>query len=165
MSRTIYGEARGTGAAGMRHVAAVILNRADNPRWWGRDIISVCLAPYQFSCRNRDDPNYPKLMAVTEDDLEFRIAVGIATAAIGRKLFDETGGADSYFALSMKRPPAWAPRAHKTLADGWHQFCRVELPAPSGEPEAPCVSVHTPAETAAPELTADELDNLYNPGA
>jgi hypothetical protein len=104
-------------------------------------------------------------MAVTEDDLEFRIAVGIATAAIGRKLFDETDGADSYFALSMKRPPAWAPRAHKTLADGWHQFCRVELPAPSGEPEAPCVSVHTPAETAAPELTADELDNLYNPGA
>ena len=58
LARTIWAEARSGGAAAMTHVANVICNRAAFPRWWGRDIASVCLAPEQFSCWNpRTAPN------------------------------------------------------------------------------------------------------------
>jgi hypothetical protein len=150
MARTLYGEARGCGAAGMRHVASVILNRAAHPRWWGNDPVSVCVAPEQFSCWNKNDPNLPKLKKITTADPIFSVAVGIAEAAIAGTLTDETGGADSYYAVSMPHPPAWAPRAVKTFTDGWHQFCRVELPAERDMPDAAPVSVQAVNEPPAP---------------
>jgi N-acetylmuramoyl-L-alanine amidase len=140
LARTIWGEARGCGASGMQHVAMVIMNRARNPRWWGQDVPTVCLAPSQFSCWLRSDPNLPKLKAVTDADPAFREALAIAESAMAGTLADETEDADSYWALSMPQPPAWAPRAAKTISDGWHQFCRVELPAPKSHPEAAPIS-------------------------
>ncbi len=142
LARTLWGEARGCGIGGMSHVANVIVNRADSPRWWGDDITSVCRAPHQFSCWNIDDPNHDKLLAVGANDREFVEAVSIAWKAIGRKLIDATDGADSYYALSMEEPPAWAERATQTFADGHHVFMRVELPAPDGGPDSPNLSVH-----------------------
>jgi spore germination cell wall hydrolase CwlJ-like protein len=161
LARTIWGEARGCGASGMGHVANVIINRIDSPRWWGDDVISVCRAPRQFSCWNADDPNYDKLLAATTANTEFAVAVALSLRAVGRKLPDETGGADSYYATSMRQPPAWAKRAEKTFSDGWHTFLRVELPAPSGGPDAAPVSVHAPPD----EDVADLLDDEYNPGS
>jgi hypothetical protein len=159
LARTLWGEARGCGVDGMGHVANVIINRVDSPRWWGDDVISVCRAPGQFSCWNADDPNYSKLLAVTtKDSPEFAIAVALSLKAVGRKLPDATGNADSYYALTMKRPPSWAARAEKTFSDGWHVFLRVELPAPDGGPDAAPVSVHTPPG----EDVADLLDDEYN---
>ena len=165
-ARTLWGEARGTGLAGMSHVADVIMNRMDHPRWWGRDIISVCRAPYQFSCWNQNDPNYPKLLTVTESDPTFSIAVTVAMKAAYRKLVDVTDGADSYYAISLHQPPYWAKRATRTYSDGWHVFLRVELAAPSGErdPDAPPISIHHPicAHPTSGEDEADMLDNKYN---
>lgn len=155
LARTLWGEARGCGTIGMSHVCNVVINRANNPRWWGDNVIQVCMAASQFSCWNVGDPNYKKLLTVDETDPEFRAAVGLAMMAVNRKLPDATGGADSYYALSMKSPPSWEKRAAETMDDGFHQFLRVELPAPDGGPDAPTVSVHTP--------TADELDDEFNP--
>ena len=160
LARTIWGEARGCGLAGMAHVANVIVNRADNPRWWGDDVIHVCTAPEQFSCWNADDPNREKLLAVADTDPEFMIAVTIATAAVGRRLGDGTGGADSYYAKSMAAPPAWAARGTVTLDDGWHIFLRMEIAAPDGGPGTVNVSVN--AKTPAPD-EADVLDDEYDP--
>jgi spore germination cell wall hydrolase CwlJ-like protein len=56
LARTLWAEARSQGGEGMHAVANVILNRAAQPDWWGKDIRSVCLAPYQFSCWNENDP-------------------------------------------------------------------------------------------------------------
>jgi hypothetical protein len=173
LARNAWGEARGTGATGMRRVINVHMNRVRNPRWWGHDIMSVCLAPEQFSCRNVGDPNRAKLLAVTDADPEFRVALNLAWQAIANKLPDLTNGADSYWAVSMPHPPAWASRAARTVCDGWHQFARVELPAPSGEPEAPPVSIHNvpakpPAESAADRLMDSELlsfNQAPSPGA
>jgi hypothetical protein len=113
----------------MSHVAMVIMNRVNNPRWWGHDIESVCKAPYQFSCWLESDPNLAKMKEVTTADPQFRAALSIAGQAIAGKLDDATENADSYYALSMREPPIWAAKAAKTLADGFHQFCRTELPA------------------------------------
>lgn len=163
LARTLYGEARGCGAAGMRHVASVVVNRAHKPGWWGSDVIGVCKAPYQFSCWNASDPNRPKLLAVTMADREFALAVSIAEEAIDGKLQDETGGSDSYYARTMLNPPAWAKTAHKTFSDGWHVFYRTAAPPVAN------VSVHrvitaalakVPAEPSADDLNAAFLETL-----
>lgn len=155
-ARTLWGEGRSTGAPGMTHIASVIVNRADNPRWWGDDVVHVCLAPAQFSCWNVGDPNYQPMLAVTEGDPEFETAILIATRAMKRQLPDMTDGADSYYA-TWASPPSWAARATKTLDDGFHIFMRVELPAPNGGPEAPTVSINAPQQRQSdPELGDDD---------
>lgn len=122
LAGTLWGEARSTGAPGMRHVASVVLNRVAHPGWWGSDVVSICLAPWQFSCWNENDPNRAKILAVTEADGWFAIAKSIATQAIAGQLSDETFGADSYFALTMPTKPRWAVSAQHTFSDGWHSF-------------------------------------------
>ena len=76
LARTVWGEARGEGEAGMAAVAAVIRNRIDvsaahgGKYWWGRDWISVCQARSQFSCWNPGDPNRAKLLAVDDSEIK-----------------------------------------------------------------------------------------------
>lgn len=155
MARTLFGEARGCGAAGMRHVASVILNRSAHPSWWGTSIITVCRQPWQFSCWNPDDPNLPKLLAVTEADPAFRMALGIAQVAVARQLPDLTYGADSYYALAMKTPPFWAAKAVRTMVDGWHAFYRTIAAAPPGtHPDVRVVSINAPVVAAPPAVLA-----------
>ena len=156
LARTLYGEARGCGSPGMSHVASVILNRAAHPSWWGHSIVSVCVQPWQFSCRNPGDPNLPKLMAVTAADPAFAVALDIASRAVAGQLSDGTGGADSYYALSMAEPPAWAAKSVKTYEDAWHAFYRTTSTAPPGA--APDVR---DTGMSADDLNAQELDILH----
>ena len=155
-ARTLWGEARGAGVAGMSHVAMALMNRVRHPGWWGHDVISVCQAPYQFSCWNADDPNRPKLLAVTASDPQFAQAIDVAEQAIGGSLLDATGGADSYYARSMVRPPRWAATALLTFEDAWHRFYRT-VAVPTSVATVPNVSIH-----AAAVYTADQLDAIYN---
>jgi spore germination cell wall hydrolase CwlJ-like protein len=140
MARTIWGEARGEGRAGMEAVAAVIMNRVKYPRWWGTDVASVCTKPYQFSCWNSDDPNRPKILAVTGKDPAFVTALEVAQNAVDGKLPDPTGGADSYYSI-FTHPPVWAEHAVHTCTIGHHAFYRTEIPAPH------------------PTVTADDLND------
>lgn len=168
VARTAWGEARGLGQVGMLHVINTLVNRAEHPRWWGHDLLSVCRQPYQYSCWNADDPNQPKLLAVTEADPQFAVALYLARQAVARMLPDLTYGADSYYAISMRTPPSWASRGIETMRDTGHIFMRLELAAPSGEPEAPNVSIHSllaapPAQLpTADELNQAELDRIRN---
>jgi hypothetical protein len=132
MARTLWGEARGEGSTGMEAVACVIRNRADHPGWWGDDIRSVCLKPSQFSCWNTDDPNLPKLKAVSASDPTFASALQIAHTAMSGSLADITDGSDSYFALHTPIPK-WATSDKFVKTIGNHSFYRVQLapPAPS----------------------------------
>jgi hypothetical protein len=92
---TIYGEARGESTEGKIAVGSVILERVDHRNWDGKTIPEVCFKPWQFSCYNERDPNYPKLlhiaerwdseMAVNESLNEcFGIALGLISANIDR---------------------------------------------------------------------------------
>ena len=120
MARTIWGEARGEGAAGMIAVACVILNRAARPGWWGHDVVSVCLKRRQFSCWNADDPNRSKLLAVGEDDPQYRLALDVARRALAGELQDPTGGATHYHVKNIM--PYWARAEEPVATIGNHMF-------------------------------------------
>jgi hypothetical protein len=162
LAGTMWGEARGHGIGGMRDVGSVVMNRVNHPRWWGSSIISVCLDPWQFSCWNEGDPNRRKILTVTTQDPQFAQAMEIARDIVANMNPDQTGGADSYFAIGMESP-SWAARARHTVDRYGHSFWRVELPAPKtvtptaldGDPDAPTHSAQPPDGDIPP--TADEL--------
>lgn len=117
ISRTIWGENRGGRETGMANVASVILNRAKSGiTWWGKDIRSVCLCPWQFSCWNFNDPNRTKVLSVTQSDPEYSAALAVGMEAIAGTLPDSVNGATSYYARSMKIPPKWSI-GHKPVAE------------------------------------------------
>lgn len=120
LARTLWGEARGEGADGMRGVACVILNRAGRPGWWGRSIAEVCLKPWQFSCWLESDPNRAKLLAVTVQDRSFRLAQEIARAALAGDLPDYSLGATHYHAVDIA--PSWAAGRTPCVVIGRHAF-------------------------------------------
>lgn len=160
-ARTVWGEARGEGSAGMAAVAWVIRNRAANPRWWGSTIKGVCLKPWQFSCWNANDPNASKCRAVTLDDREFRAAVDICAAVFRGELPDPTGGADSYYDDSI-RPPVWAVGKRPTARIGHLIFYRVVLDAIAGHPAVTAEPIR-PAPQVAPGADAKGPPGIVMP--
>lgn len=124
-ARTIWGEARGEGDAGMRAVAHVLLNRLIDGRW-GKALGAVCLAPYQFSCWNASDPNRALMLNMFTGNLKLGpciVAFGDANAERDKGI-DPTNGAMWYFADTIL-PPAWADPAHgavQTAHIGHHIF-------------------------------------------
>jgi spore germination cell wall hydrolase CwlJ-like protein len=124
LARTIYGEARGEGSAGMQAVAAVIMNRVRRPRWWGGDIESVCRKRLQFSCWNQGDANFPVISAAGESDPVFATALRIARRAAAGVLADPTQGATHYHAAGAR--PDWAKGVKPCAVIGRHVFYRIE---------------------------------------
>ena len=126
LARTIYGEARGEGMAGMIAVGWTIRNRVNDGKdksWWGEGYACVCQAPYQFSCWNKNDPNYPYLSGAKPIPApEFAKCKAAAIAVIDGSLADPTGGATHYYAATMPRPPGWTGAAKKTVVIGQHIF-------------------------------------------
>jgi Cell Wall Hydrolase len=125
LARTLWGEARGEpdAARSMLAVAQVVLNRAADTRRW-RGVAQVCLAPRQFSCWNREDPNRAPLLAVRAGDAQFDLALRIARQVLQQPAPpDITGGATHYHALHITQP-AWARLAQPTVRIGAHQFYR-----------------------------------------
>jgi spore germination cell wall hydrolase CwlJ-like protein len=125
LARTIWAEARGEpdARAGMAAVANVVLNRVRWNTYWGRSIAEVCQKPYQFSCWNKNDPNLPKLLAVTAGDPKFALALELASAAVnGNPPADATRGATHYHARGMAQPPGWGLGHQPCAAIGNHLF-------------------------------------------
>lgn len=114
MARTLWGEDRRDGAAGMTAVAAVILNRLRNPQHarFGATVAEVCKKSMQFSCWNagiagyvanaNDVANYNDMMAVNTTDPDFRTALQIAAQAMQGNLVDPTGGALHFVATTYQ---------------------------------------------------------------
>lgn len=128
LARTIWGEARGEGSAGMQAVANVVLNRVAYARergrhWWGDTVITVCQKPYQFSCWNRADPNFRKLLEVDGRDLYFATALRIARRALCGALPDITDGATNYHAAGTS--PYWTQGQKPVAVIGRHIFYRL----------------------------------------
>ena len=131
LARTLYGEARSEGQAGMEAVAHVILNRVQHAQrqggrfWWGHNIITVCQMPYQFSCWNPGDPNRAKLMSVDADDIYFATCLRIARRAVYGLLGDDsTFGADHYHTVHVA--PYWSKGKTPVVQIGDHVFFRLE---------------------------------------
>lgn len=121
LARTIWGEARGEFERGMEAVACVILNRVKSGvTWWGTDIRSVCLKPWQFSCWNHNDPNRAKLLAVNAENPDYDVALDVAQQAIDGQLVDSTNGAINYKRIGT--PASWANDRLPCAIIGHHEF-------------------------------------------
>lgn len=122
MARTLYGEARGElmkfGLAPIIAIANVILNRYKKN--FAKTIKDVCLAPKQFSCWNKNDPNYKKITAVTEEDMIFRKCLLVAENVLDEKYPDITDGCDHYHTNYVK--PYWAAYLQPKCTFGSHCF-------------------------------------------
>lgn len=130
MARTIWGEARNEGYAGMQAVANVIMNRyakaqtnSAKARQFGATPSAICKKPWQFSVWNASDPNLEKILNVTETNREFRTALDIARLALLGQLPDITGGADHYHANYVA--PSWVSAGVKTETIKNHIFYRL----------------------------------------
>ena len=126
LARTLWGEARGESLAGQIAVAWTIRNRVTDGKaksWWGEGYAGVCQKPYQFSCWNKNDPNYAYLSGAKPIPYrEFAQAQIAADQVLAGKVPDPTGGATHYYATTMKKAPAWAAKAKQTLELGGHVF-------------------------------------------
>lgn len=125
LARTIWGEARGEGEAGMRAVAAVVMNRvavskARGGYWWGSGVVGVCQRPYQFSCWNKSDANFRKIVAVDAREEIFAAALKIAREYVRGRGEDTTGGATHYHAAGIK--PRWSEGREPAAIIGRHFF-------------------------------------------
>lgn len=125
LARTIYGEARGESISGQEAVASVIMNRVSFSKrrgryWWGNSVSDVCQAPWQFSCWNKNDPNYSKLIKVGSEDIYFCMCRRIAERAVSGTLEDTTNGATHYHTKNCL--PAWARNKKPCAEIGAHLF-------------------------------------------
>ena len=161
LAGTIYGEARGCGRAAMENVAACVLNRV-GANWDRGGVIGVCLAPWQFSSWNESDPNRQAILnaaVAAFPPAEWPTAMAVASSALAGQCPNRIGGADSYFAATMKAPPYWAKYpAIQTYSDGWHKFWRTRASS-IGAPSAPAVSTHA-LPTTTDELNAAEIGQI-----
>lgn len=126
LARTLWGEARGESLAGQIAVAWTIRNRVNDGKtksWWGEGYTGVCQKPYQFSCWNKNDPNYAYLSGAKPIPFrEFAQAQIAADQVMSGKVPDPTGGATHYYATTMQKPPIWEKGAKQTLQLGRHIF-------------------------------------------
>jgi len=95
-AKTLWGECRGEPLLGQQAVAWVIRNRAAwlPSAWWGDTPASVCLKSWQFSCWNRNSPEFAAMQA-----LDVAVIGGlreIARAVFAGETPDPTGGATMY---------------------------------------------------------------------
>lgn len=129
LSRTIYGEARGElhkfGKKSLCAIANVVLNRLKQGRY-GKSIKEICLKPYQFSCWNKNDPNYGKLNQLKILDSVFSFCESLAEDFLKTSsdtIIDYTDGATHYHHKAIK--PYWADASLRTAEIGTHIFYKL----------------------------------------
>jgi len=106
---TAWRENRGGGTPGMQSVINVLVNRAAKR---GTSVYAEAVRRWQFSSMTAPgDPNLDLFPA--DNDPQWQQALILAVEA-ATSLQDITGGATSYYALSMPKPPYWAASMTET---------------------------------------------------
>ena len=124
VAKTILGEARGEGKAGMYWVAAVIAQRTLCWKRNGKKMTAtqVCLTPYQFSCWNKNDKNRPKLDALlkTHPHREYAIRLAQGLPNINRIFFKNVDHYHNYL-----EKPYWIKGEKPVARVGKHIFYKL----------------------------------------
>ncbi len=142
IARTLWAEARGEflrlGARAYEAVAEVIFNRAQRfaekrgEQLGAGHLIAVCKEPWQFSCWNPEipdyrggpDANYQRMVAVGDDDAQYRAARDIASQFMsGSRSTNHVKGAMFYYNPAVVDPP-WAREITWSVDIGAHRFAR-----------------------------------------
>ena len=158
LAATIYGECRGETLAGKQAVAAVVMNRAAYaaanryPEFCSGTVRSACLAPWQFSCWNDNDPNRADIDSLdfSNPDAELTECLQVAHDALNGSLMDPTGGCLFYKTTSLPWPKDWGKKVAADIVIGRQSFYRLGLTMP--EVAKPVLPVQT---TAPQEVDAD----------
>jgi hypothetical protein len=127
---TIIGEARGQLIQGQVGVGSVIRNRVNLRK---KTYHEICLEPFQFSCWNQNDPNYPLLTDLAEvlingqfiNDPYLKQCLYVASGIVENVILDNTNGAINYLSYSLffsSRIPSWARNAKNLKTIGDHIF-------------------------------------------
>ena len=108
LAKTIYGEARGESIETMFAVGWVIRNRLQSGRH-GKTYKDVVLQPKQFSCWNKNDPNYKVIKGIIKGRL-WEVCIGVAIVVMqSTKKHNPIIGVYHYYDKSMdSNPPYWA---------------------------------------------------------
>lgn len=109
VAKVIAAEAAGEGEEGMRAVASVIMNRANNKSKSPIDIVTSKNQFYGYTAKNKD-----KLYKQVKD-----IAYKLAEDIYSKKLKDTVKGAE-YFLLPNEKVRSW--HGEPTVKIGKHQF-------------------------------------------
>jgi N-acetylmuramoyl-L-alanine amidase len=128
LARTLYGEARGeysqVGPAAFIAIANVVMNRFQEKKKYGSSLEEICLKPWQFSCWNKNDPNFPLLQdEYLNEDTLFRIAQNTARKVSYGLWPDLTRGSNHYHATHCQ--PSWIQAGKLRLRLGGHMFYRL----------------------------------------
>ena len=108
LAKTIYGEARGENIETMFSVGWVIRNRLKSGRH-GNTYKDVVLQPKQFSCWNKNDPNYKIIKGIIKGRL-WEVCIGVAIVVMqSTEKHNPVMGVRHYYDKSMdSNPPYWA---------------------------------------------------------
>uniref|UniRef100_A0A6M3KEV7 Putative cell wall hydrolase n=1 Tax=viral metagenome TaxID=1070528 RepID=A0A6M3KEV7_9ZZZZ len=107
LALVVWREARGESDEGKAGVIHCVLNRVDNPKWWGRNVCQVIFKKWQFS--SMTDPKDPQLTNWPDPESEsWQKCFRLAECAIFGTLENPVPEADSYHDISIP-DPAWAP--------------------------------------------------------
>jgi len=108
LAKTIYGEARGESIETMLAVGWVIRNRLHTKRY-GDTYKDVVLQPKQFSCWNKNDPNYKKIKGTITGNL-WEVCIGVAIVVIqSTERHNPIPNVRHYYDKSLdSNPPYWA---------------------------------------------------------
>lgn len=130
---TLYGEARGEPIEGIIAVGSVIRNRLQTHHLGARTYSAVCLALKQFSCWNRDNPEYKLLDGYREKvergeslpDMYWHQCLFIGSGIVSWDLRDNTKGATHYLRTDEYQSPEcpkWAREGRVVATIGNHTF-------------------------------------------
>lgn len=123
---TVWAEARWEPIEGIQGVTWVIKNRAAKPGWWGTDLKSVCLKPYQFSCWLPSDPQSKRLADPATKELDsYKNVLGIVQEVLRGNVPDPTKGSNHYCTEAVAPATKWAKDATPQVKLGSHLFYRL----------------------------------------
>ena len=114
----IWMEARGEPFQGKVAVAEVMRNRLKSGRW-GKTIVQVVLAPYQFSGWNTNDSNRIQALLLDDSDPQYQECVRAWNTSKASTNFAR--GALYYFNPKLAAP-SWAKPQNLLVTIGNHQF-------------------------------------------
>jgi N-acetylmuramoyl-L-alanine amidase len=163
LAATIYGESRGESTTGKQAVAAVVLNRAayaaahHYPEFGDGSVRSACLAPWQFSCWNKGNPNLAEIQKLdfskptSMDQID---CLTLATTAVNGSLADPTNGCLFYKTTVLPWPKDWGKEVPADVVIGHQSFYKLGLVVPSKTvPIIPAVIAIPQEPEAGPSLT------------
>lgn len=128
MALTMWGEARSGGEEAMRAVGHVIDNRRRSGAH-GTYATETVSEAWQFSCWNRNDPNYAAMQGVdalrpdSEDHRMWLAAKRVAAEILAGQSADPTGGALFYHTAAVS--PRWSAGLIPDRVIGGHLFFRT----------------------------------------